>query len=198
VPERARSARDSAYEARSLLLFQGQRLCVLSNEGRLPIERASEQSSRGWRRLSALLRARRRRDRWSDQDRWLYQRHRWRSEGFHGEAKSWHGLARAIRRGLANMRIQAYLTAAAIDLKRLAAALFALTARWLARFTQSGRPTPTSGAACTNLQSHKRKPEDPLLQRPPPAGVPVPGAEYIHCRACRSLTEGAPTHAITP
>ena len=35
----------------------------------------------------------------------------------HGEAKSWHGLARAIRRGIANMRIQAYLTAAAINLK---------------------------------------------------------------------------------
>ena len=34
----------------------------------------------------------------------------------------WHGLARAIRRGLANMKIQAYLTAAAINLKRLAVA----------------------------------------------------------------------------
>ncbi len=74
----------------------------------------------------ALLRARRRRERWSDEDRRLYQRHRWRSEGFHGEAKSWHGLARAVRRGLANMEIQAYLTAAVINLKRLAAALFAL------------------------------------------------------------------------
>jgi hypothetical protein len=41
--------------------------------------------------------------------------------------KSWHGLARAIRRGLANMRIQAYLTAAVVNLKRLPAALFALT-----------------------------------------------------------------------
>ncbi|WP_408913021.1 transposase [Bradyrhizobium arachidis] len=74
----------------------------------------------------ALLRARRRRERWSWQDRRLYQRHRWRSEGFHGEAKTWHGLARAIRRGLPNMKIQAYLTAAAINLKRLAAAFDAL------------------------------------------------------------------------
>ena len=74
----------------------------------------------------ALLRARRRRERWTDEDRRLYQRHRWRSEGFHGEAKTWHGLARAIRRGLQNMRIQAFLTAAAINLKRLAAALFAI------------------------------------------------------------------------
>jgi hypothetical protein len=45
---------------------------------------------------------------------------------FHSEAKTWHGLARAVRRGISNMKIQAYLTAAAINLKRLAAALFAL------------------------------------------------------------------------
>ena len=57
----------------------------------------------------ALLRARRRKERWSEADARLYQRHRWRSEGFHGEAKAWHGLARAVRRGLANMRIQAFL-----------------------------------------------------------------------------------------
>ena len=74
----------------------------------------------------ALLRARRRRACWSDEDRRLYQRHRWRSEGFHGEAKTWHGLARAARRGLQNMRIQAFLTAAAINLKRLATLLVAL------------------------------------------------------------------------
>jgi transposase len=71
----------------------------------------------------ALLRARRRRLRWGKKEQRLYQRHRWRSEGFHGEAKTWHGLARAVRRGLHNMRIQALLTAAAINLKRLAAAL---------------------------------------------------------------------------
>ena len=46
-----------------------------------------------------------------------------RVEGVHGEAKTWHGLARAIRRGLANMRIQAFLTAVVINLKRLAAAI---------------------------------------------------------------------------
>ena len=49
----------------------------------------------------------------------------------HGEVKTWHGFARAVRRGLANMKIQAYLTAAAINLKRLAAALLALILRWL-------------------------------------------------------------------
>ena len=51
----------------------------------------------------ALGRAWRRRERWSQDDQRLYQRHRWRSEGFHGEAKTWHGLARAIRRGLAKI-----------------------------------------------------------------------------------------------
>ena len=87
----------------------------------------------------ALLRARRRKERWSEEDARLYQRHRWRSEGFHGEAKCWHGLARAIRRGLPNMRVQAFLTAIAVNLKRLAAALalflallFALLADWTA------------------------------------------------------------------
>ena len=48
----------------------------------------------------------------------------WRSQ-------TWHGLARAVRRGLANMKIQAYLTAAAINRKRLAAALLAILLRWL-------------------------------------------------------------------
>ena len=38
----------------------------------------------------------------------------------HGEAKTQHGLRRAVRRGLANAAIQAYLTAAVINLKRLA------------------------------------------------------------------------------
>ena len=80
----------------------------------------------------ALLRARRRKERWSEEDPRLHQRHRWRSEGFHGEAKGWHGLARAVRRGLRNMRIQAFLTAAAVNLKRLAAALLVLLGAWAA------------------------------------------------------------------
>jgi hypothetical protein len=87
----------------------------------------------------ALLRARRRRLRWSEEDRRLYQRHRWRSEGFHGEAKTWHGLARAVRRGLQNMRIQALLTAAAINLKRLATALLALFVRMEHLLSDRGR-----------------------------------------------------------
>ena len=94
----------------------------------------------------ALLRARRRTERWSAEDARLYRRHRWRSAGYHGEAKTWHGLAgtgwlaragwhglaRAVRRGLQTMRIQAFLTAAAINLKRLAAALANVLANVLA------------------------------------------------------------------
>jgi transposase len=72
----------------------------------------------------ALLRARRARNRgWDEERRELYRRHQWWVEGRHGEAKVQHGLARAVRRGRWNVAIQAYLTAAVINLKRLAAAL---------------------------------------------------------------------------
>ncbi len=85
----------------------------------------------------ALLRARRRHARRGEEEGRLWRRHMGRSEGYHGEAKSRHGLARAVRRGLANVKIQAYLTATAVNLKRLAAAvaagLFALWRAWAAR-----------------------------------------------------------------
>ena len=71
--------------------------------------------------FEALLRARRRRLRWGEREYALYRRHRWRVEGVHGEAKTQHGLRRAVRRGLWNVAIQAYLTATVMDLKRLAA-----------------------------------------------------------------------------
>jgi len=71
----------------------------------------------------ALLRARRRHAKRLPEDRVLYARHRWRVEGVHGEAKTQHGLGRAARRGLANVSIQVYLTAAVMNLKRLAALL---------------------------------------------------------------------------
>ena len=81
----------------------------------------------------ALLRGRRRHARRGEEERRLWRRHMGRSEGYHGEAKSWHGLARAVRRGLDNMKIQAYLTATAVNLKRLAAAVAArLFALWRA------------------------------------------------------------------
>ncbi len=93
----------------------------------------------------ALLRARRRRERWSDEDRDLYQRHRWRSEGYHGEAKTWHGLVRAVRRGLQNMRIQAFLTAAAVNLKRLEAA-FLMALMHFVMASRRRQPLPSLSA----------------------------------------------------
>jgi transposase len=69
----------------------------------------------------ALLRARRRRHKDDEKFRKAYARHQHKSEGMHGEAKVLHGLRRAVRRGLSNVAIQAYLTAAVINLKRLAA-----------------------------------------------------------------------------
>lgn len=71
----------------------------------------------------SLLRARRRKEQGWSEDAWqAYRRHRWMVEGVHGEAKTEHGMRRAVRRGLSNMRIQCYLTAAVINLKRLAMA----------------------------------------------------------------------------
>jgi transposase len=82
---------------------------------------------------AALLRARRKRLRWDDATYEKYVRHRWRVEGVHGVAKTQHGLRRAVRRGLSNVRIQSYLTAAVMNLKRLAALLFALIRRYRTR-----------------------------------------------------------------
>ena len=69
----------------------------------------------------ALLRARRRHRQPDKKFVTIYSRHRWKVEGMHGEAKTQHGLRRAVRRGLINVAIQAYLTAAVINLKRLTA-----------------------------------------------------------------------------
>jgi transposase len=76
----------------------------------------------------ALIRARRKHLAWGGREKAIYASHRGRVEGVHGEAKTWHGLARAVRRGLGNMQIQAYLTATGINLKRLAAALLVFIA----------------------------------------------------------------------
>jgi len=69
----------------------------------------------------ALLRARRTHARGDPEWQRLYNRHRGLVEGRHGEAKTQHRLGRAARRGLWNVAIQAYLTAAVMNLKRLAA-----------------------------------------------------------------------------
>jgi len=82
----------------------------------------------------ALTRARRRKLKgWDDETKLLYKRHKWRVEGAHGEAKTQHGLRRAVRRGIGNVAIQVYLTAAVMNLKRLAALLslfYRLTRLW--------------------------------------------------------------------
>lgn len=73
---------------------------------------------------TALLRARRHKERgWDTQTRTTYVRHRWRVEGVHGRAKDQHGLRRAARRGIANVRIQSYMTATVMNLKALASGL---------------------------------------------------------------------------
>jgi len=69
----------------------------------------------------ALQRARRKKAQgWDDSSICAYKRHRYQVEGVHGEAKTVHGMRRAVRRGTTNVRIQSYLTNAAINLKRLA------------------------------------------------------------------------------
>ncbi len=87
----------------------------------------------------SLLRARRAHAHWDEETKKQYERHRWLVEGRHGEAKTQHGLSRAVRRGLAGVAIQSYLTAAVMNLKRLAAAL-SLFFRFLRRSDDPPRP----------------------------------------------------------
>jgi transposase len=91
---------------------------------------------------AAILRARRKRAAWGDDDHAIYTRHRWRVEGAHGTAKTLHGLARAIRRGLENMKIQALMTAIAMNLKKLAAAVMLLLCSIIGM--RAARPNPAS------------------------------------------------------
>jgi transposase len=73
---------------------------------------------------TSLLRARRRSLREKITASEEYKRHKWLVEGRQGEAKVCHGLARAVRRGLDQVAIQVFMTAAVMNLKRLAAALY--------------------------------------------------------------------------
>jgi len=103
----------------------------------------------------ALLRARRRYARKTASDRTAYISHRFRVEGVHGEAKTCHGLARAARRGLENIAIQSWLTAAAINLKRLARALFAPVLILTGRFNAAIK------AAAAKIIRFRRNPAKP-------------------------------------
>jgi transposase len=118
---------------------------------------------------SALLRARRQRRQWDERTRGLYRRHRWRVEGVHGEAKTQHGLGRAVRWGLANMAIQAYLTAAAINLKRLAA----LSLR------PSGRPGRLFHGIAHLLRTIRRLWDLLQTRRPIPCAHPESAAQRV-------------------
>ena len=69
----------------------------------------------------SLLHARRKRRRRGSTEHTLYTRHRRRAAGVHGAAQTQHGLRRAARRGLWNVAIRVYLTAAVMNLQRLAA-----------------------------------------------------------------------------
>lgn len=53
----------------------------------------------------------------------LYRRRAPVIEGIFAESKQWHGLRRAWRRGLVNVKVQCLLVAAVLNLKRLAAAV---------------------------------------------------------------------------
>ncbi|RLE18152.1 MAG: IS1182 family transposase [Acidobacteria bacterium] len=87
----------------------------------------------------ALLRARRRKVKsWDKTTYELYLRHKWRVEGAHGEAKTLHGLRRAVRRGLWNVAIQMYLTATVMNLKRLAAFYLSFFKKSTSIFGNSG------------------------------------------------------------
>lgn len=79
-----------------------------------------------------LLRARRRQRKQKVQEHPAYLGHKNRIEGLFGEAKGHHGLGRAVRRGQWNVSIQAFLTGAAINLKRLVTALGGHLARFRA------------------------------------------------------------------
>lgn len=107
----------------------------------------------------ALLRARRKHASWGPRERALCPRHRGLIEGVHGEAKTWHGLDRAVRRGLANVRIQAFLVAAVINLRRLADAVWlALLAAIAADHApQASRHARRSGGRAS-AERHARRP----------------------------------------
>ena len=91
---------------------------------------------------AAILRARRNRAAWGEDEHAIDTRHRWRVEGAHGTAKTLHGLARAIRRGLETMKIQALMTAIAMNLKKLAAAAMLLRCPIIEMC--AARPNPAS------------------------------------------------------
>lgn len=75
----------------------------------------------------ALLLARRRRVRWDEETIECYKRHRWRVAGVHGEAKNKTRIASRRSPPSHIVSIQVFMTAAAINIKRLAVFLFSFS-----------------------------------------------------------------------
>lgn len=106
---------------------------------------------------TGLLRARRRKEKgWDDTTREKYKRHRWHVEGVHGRSKTQHGLGRAVGRGLTNVAIQSYLTAAVMNLKKLVSThhatidLYAALERFIARLKRSWAHRTTNALQKSN------------------------------------------------
>ena len=74
----------------------------------------------------------------------------------HAEAKTRHGLRRAVRRGLANVAIQVYLTAAVINLKRLAAFLMLFLPKYVVKGRRLTAANPVWGGICGLFGSELR------------------------------------------
>jgi hypothetical protein len=130
---------EERHEMGSMVSRRPARLRALSPQGAMPAPRRAIPPGAYH---AAILRARRKRLAWGKDDHAIYTRHRWRVEGTHGTAKTLHGLARAIRRGLGNRRIQALLTAIAMNLKKLAAGGMLLLC--LIIEVRAARPNPAS------------------------------------------------------
>lgn len=164
-PERASGSRIPArrfkYDARHDLVAcpQGRKLrrAFAKDEGRVYVAAASDcrkcrlrqqclYSGTSSRKLyiadghAALLRARRRKNRWKEECAETYTRHKWIVEGRIAETKTRHGMSRAVRRGLGNVMIQLLLTAMAMNLKRLATPLFMPFLRLLASASKLTSP----------------------------------------------------------
>ena len=91
---------------------------------RCPLKSKCTRSTQRWLKVSvdhaALVRLRA--DSKTNSFKTLYRSRAPVIEGVFAEAKQWHGLRRAWRRGLGKMRVQCLLIAAVLNLKRLAAA----------------------------------------------------------------------------
>jgi transposase len=111
----------------------------------------------------------------------LYRRRAPVVEGIFAEAKQWHGLRRAWRRGLGKVRAQCLVVAAILNFKRLAA-LFLFSRRFAGVFSAFGELISTSlGASIRHLTKEEELPHPAanqtgkpgFLNKPQMAGHPT-------------------------